>query len=141
MRFDNSNLVADKAIEIIQDVLGITLSPSQKNLVIELEKNQDLFCESIYKIDEQRNEFTVALESIYYLFFYDFNTKNTKVIIDKNLLIKLEKYLSTSIDSVLIQRTEVVSYFLRYLDDEFQQSNVLLINKCFCLIKTVTWFD
>ena len=65
MRFDNSNLVADKAIEIIQGVLGITLSPSQKNLVIELEKNQDLFCESIYKIDEQINEFTVALESIY----------------------------------------------------------------------------
>jgi hypothetical protein len=116
----NSNLVAEKAIEIIQDVLGITLSPSQKNLVIELAKNQDLFCESIYKIDEPRNEFTVALEAIFYLFFYDFDAKDIKVIVDKNLLIGLEKYLSTSIDSILIQRTEVVTYFLRYLDHEFK---------------------
>jgi hypothetical protein len=116
----NSNLVAEKAIEIIEDVLGITLSPSQHNLVIELEKNQDLFCESIYKIDEIRNEFTIALESIFYLFFYDFNTKDIKVIVDENLITRLEKYLSTSIDSTLIQKTEVVSYFLRYLDDEIQ---------------------
>ena len=115
----NSNLVAEKAIEIIQDVLGITLSPSQKNLVIELAKNKDLFCESIYKIDEPRNEFTVALEAIFYLFFYDFDTKDIKVIVDKNLLIGLKKYLSTSIDSILVQRTEVTTHFLKYLDVEF----------------------
>ena len=120
MQSRNSNLVAEKAIEIIQDVLGITLCPSQKNLVIEVAKNQDLFCESIYKIDEPRNEFTVALEAIFYLFFYDFDAKDIKVIVDKNLLIGLEKYLSTSIDSILIQRTEVVTYFLRYLDHEFK---------------------
>ena len=101
-------------------MLVITLSPSQENLVIELEKNQDLFCESIYKIEEPRNEFTVALEAIYFLFFYDFETKEIKVNVDKNLLIRLEKYLATSVDSILIQRTEVVNYFLRYLDDEFQ---------------------
>ena len=116
----NSNLVVEKAIEIIEGVLGVTLSPSQQNLVIELEKNQDLFCESIYKIDEIRNEFTIALESIFYLFFYDFDTKDIKVIVDENLITRLEKYLSTSIDSTLIQKTEVVSYFLRYLDDEIQ---------------------
>jgi hypothetical protein len=122
VKSESANLVAEKAIEIIQEVLGIALSPSQKNLVIELEKNQDLFCESIYKIDEPRNEFTVALESIFYLFFYDFDAKDIKVIVDKNLLIRLEEYLSTSIDSILIQRTEDVCYFLRYLDDQFQQS-------------------
>ena len=120
MKSESSNLVAEKAIDIIQEILGITLSSSQQNLVIELEKNQDLFCESIYKIDEQRNEFTVALESIFYLFFYDFDTKNVKVNVDKNLLNGLEKYLSTSIDSTLIQRTEGVCYFLRYLDDNFK---------------------
>jgi hypothetical protein len=113
---NNLNLVAAKAIETIQEVLGITLSPSQKNLVIELEKNQDLFCESIYKIDEPRNEFTVALEAIFYLFFYDFDTKDIKVSVDKILLIGLERYLSTSSDSILIQETEVVCYLLRYLD-------------------------
>jgi hypothetical protein len=113
----NSDLISNKAIEIIQDMLGITLSPSQKNLVIELEKNQDLFCESIYKINEPKNEFTVALESIFYLFFYDFDTKDIKVNVDRNLLIRLEKYLSTSVDSILIQRTELVSDFLKFLDD------------------------
>ena len=117
MQSRNSNLVVEKAIEIIQEVLDITLSASQKNLVIELQKNQDLFCESIYKIDEPRNECTVTLESIFYLFFYDFDTKNIKVNVNKNLLIKLEKYLSTSVDSILIQRTELVSYFLKFLDD------------------------
>ncbi len=116
MQSKNSNSIAEKAIEIIQDVIGITLSPSQQNLVIELGKNQDLFCESIFKIDEQRNQFTVALEAIFYLFFYDFDTKEIKVIVDKNLLIALERYLSTSSDSILIQETEVVCYLLRYLD-------------------------
>ena len=117
MQTKNSDLISNKAIEIIQDMLGITLSPSQKNLVIELEKNQDLFCESIYKINEPKNEFTVALESIFYLFFYDFDTKDIKVNVDRNLLIRLEKYLSTSVDSILIQRTELISYFLKFLDD------------------------
>ncbi len=123
MQSKNPDLISNKAIDIIQYVLEITLSPSQKNLVIELEKNQGLFCESIYKIDGPRNEYTVALEAIHFLFFYDFNAKNIKVSIDKNLLSRLKKYLSTSIDSILIQRTEVVSFFLKYLGDEFEQSN------------------
>lgn len=113
-------MISIKAIEIIQEILGISLSPSQRNLIFEIEKNQDAFCESICKIDEPRNEFTVALESIYYLFFYDFNTKNTKVLIDKDLLDKLKCYLSTSTDSIRIQKTEIATYFLKYLDDEFQ---------------------
>jgi hypothetical protein len=119
----SSELISNKAIEIIQDVLGITLSPSQENLVIELEKNQDLFFESIYKIKEPRNEFTVALEAIYFLFFYDFDTKDIKDNVDKDLLISLKSYLSNSIDSSLIQMTEVVTHFLKYLDEKFQQSN------------------
>ena len=120
MQSKNPDLISHKAIDIIQFVLDITLSPSQKNLVIELEKNQDLFCESIYKIDRLRNEYTVALEAIFFLFFYDFDAKDIKVSVDENLLNRLKKYLSTSSDSILIQRTEVVSYFLRYLGDEFQ---------------------
>lgn len=112
-------MISIKTIEIIQEILGISLSPSQRNLVIEIENNQDAFCESICKIDEPRNEFTVALEAIYYLFFYDFNTRNTKVILDKNLLIKLKNYLSTSTDSIFIQRTEVTAYFLKCIDGEF----------------------
>ena len=122
MQSKNSNLVVEKAIEIIEEVLNITLSQDEQDLVKKLEENQDLFQESIYKFDEPRNECTVALESIFYLFFYDLDAKNIKVIVDKNLITRLEKYLSTSIDSTLIQKTEVVSYFLRYLDNEFQKS-------------------
>jgi hypothetical protein len=116
----NSDFISNKAIEIIKDVLDIYLSHDEQDLVKKLEENQDLIHESIYKIDEQRNQFTVALESIFYLFFYDLDAKDIKVNVDKNLLIQLEKYLSTSVDSILIQRTEVVCYFLRYLDDKFQ---------------------
>jgi hypothetical protein len=122
VKSENSNLVVEKAIEIIEDVLCVTLSLDEQDLVRKLEENQDLFHKSIYKVDAQKNEFTVALESIFYLFFYDFDTKNIKVRVDKNLLDRLENFLLTSIDSILIQRTEVVCYFLRYLDDEFQQS-------------------
>ncbi len=115
MKSNSSDLIALSAIEIIQEVLGIHLSPSQRSLVAEIEGNQDLFSESIFKIDEPRNEFTVALEAIYYLFFYDFNTKSTKDIFDVNLIMKLKSYLSTSIDSIRIQKTEVVSYFLELI--------------------------
>lgn len=116
----NSNLVAEKAIEIIEEVLNITLSHDEQYLVKKLEENQDLFHESIYKIDGSRNERTLALEAIYFLFFYDFDAKDIKASVDENFLNGLKKHLSTSIDSILIQRTEVVSYFLRYLGDEFQ---------------------
>jgi hypothetical protein len=115
----DSNLVAEKAIEIIEEVLDITLSDDEQDWVKKLEENQDLFHESIYKIDEPRNEYTIALEAIFYLFFYDFDAKDIKVYVDKNLLSLIKKYLATSVDSILIQRTEVVSYFLRYLDDQF----------------------
>lgn len=120
MQSKNSNLVAEKAIEIIEEVLNITLSHDEQYLVKKLEENQDLFHESIYKIDGSRNERTLALEAIYFLFFYDFDAKDIKASVDENFLNGLKKHLSTSIDSILIQRTEVVSYFLRYLGDEFQ---------------------
>ena len=120
MQSKDSNLVAEKAIEIIEEVLDITLSNDDQDWVRKLEENQDLFHESIYKIDETRNEYTIALEAIFYLFIYDFNAKDIKVYVDKNLLTRLEKYLYTSADSILIQRTEVICYFMRYLDHEFQ---------------------
>ena len=116
MYTDSSPLISAKAIEFIEATLGISLSSAQKSIVIDLEKNQAAFCEIIFKINEPRNYFTVALEAIYYLFFYDFSTRNTKVIKDKNVLDKLKHNLYNSPDSFLIQKTEVVSCFLELIE-------------------------
>ncbi len=116
MHPNRSPLISIKVIEIIQEILDISLSPSQRKLVAEIEKNQDLFCESILKVDEPRNDHTVALESIYYLFFYDFNTRDTKVSLDEKLLTTLKCYLSSSNDSIRIQKTELTSYLLELIE-------------------------
>jgi hypothetical protein len=113
---EKCNLIAEKAIEIIEEVLSLSLNPEQRDLVNKLEKNQDLFHESIYRIEGKGNELIVALESIYYLFFYDFETKTERNSIDETLLVKLQDSLSTIADSVETQKSEVVCHFMKYLE-------------------------
>lgn len=122
MQTENSNLIAEKAIEIIEEIIGFSLNPEERDLVIRLEKNQDLFHESIFKIKEKRNEFTVALEAMYYLFFYDFDTKNIATLVNQNIVFRLKEYLSSSIHAILIQETEMISYFMEYLEGHHSSS-------------------
>ncbi len=122
MQTEKCNLIAEKAIEIIEEFLGVLITGEQKDLVIKLEKNQDLFHESICRFEGKRNELTVALEAIYYLFFYDFETNTEKISIDETLVLKLKKSLANIPDSTEIQKTEVICNFLKYFEDSSWQT-------------------
>lgn len=118
MQTEKCNLIAEKAIEMIEEVLSVSLNPEQRDLVNKLEKNQDLFHESIYRIEGKRKELIVALESIYYLFFYDFENKTERNSIDETLMVKLQQSLSTIVDSVETQKSEVDFHLLKFLENK-----------------------
>ncbi len=107
--------VIENASLIIQEIIGRQLTKKEYDLLSKLAGDEGEVYSPMQPLTVFKNDHTIALEGIYFLFFHDSKTGLISEKVNQSILMKVLDFYSQSVSANLAQNTEIVCYFLDFL--------------------------
>lgn len=111
----DANSIIENASLIIQGIIGRPLAKNEYDLLSKLTGDEGEVYSPMQPLHELKNEHTIALEGIYFLYFHDSKTGFISENVNQSIFIKVLDFYSQSISANLAQNTEIICYFLDFL--------------------------